>query len=252
MKYLLLSAFFLLALVSCQKEESPPIRNHEFGNCLKDEEPLFPEGCNVFDSQTSQFCEVVHSPYIFSLSETAGDWLPYYCCEKGDTIPYLNQQGKKVHLSILGKSRSKTGIQVIGTCESDSSKNKIRCRNFEKAIIYIESALSEQVLVLHLWPDFETDSLESLKLGAHLNIYNDTRRTNNNVFSFPVDWINLTKPFPHNFEYLPEIKILGKTFFEVYTHEEGLNGFYTKIYYNKEFGMVSFVDETGVQWRLDK
>ena len=240
-----------LCIVSCKKEDNAPIRNHEFGNCLKDEEPLSSEGCNVFELQTSQYCEVIHSPHIFSLSETAGDWLPYYCCEKGDTIPYLNQQGKKINLSILGKSRSKTGIQVIGKCESDSSKNIIRCSNFEKAIIYIESALSEQVLNLHLWPDFEADSLESLKLGAHLNIYNDAGRTNNHIFSFPVDWTNLTKPIPYDYQYIPEIEILGKTFFEVYTHEEELKGFYTKIYYNKEFGIVSFVDETGVQWRVD-
>ncbi|MEZ4888767.1 MAG: hypothetical protein R3E32_28835 [Chitinophagales bacterium] len=66
----------------------------------------------------------------------------------------------------------------------------------------------------------------------------------------PFGTIN-TQSFPYDFQYLPEIEILGKTFFEVYTHEEDLKGFYTKIYYNKEFGIVSFVDETGMQWRVD-
>ncbi|MEZ4888765.1 MAG: hypothetical protein R3E32_28825 [Chitinophagales bacterium] len=252
MKYLLLFAVFLLVLVSCKKEENAPIRNHEFGNCLKDEEPLYFEECILPESDSIEYCEIIYPNAILPLSNVASDLLPYYCCEIGDKIPFINQMNESVDFSISAKLRRPLSVNQLEDCELDPTLKKINCVNYESVWFQIDSDLTDSGIVLYLLPTYVNEFLKFQELGEHLIIFNRfVRGIQRDLFIIPADLNNLNSSLSYNFQYLPEIEILGKTYFEVYTHEEDLKGFYTKIYYNKEFGIVSFVDETGVQWRLD-
>ncbi|MEZ4888766.1 MAG: hypothetical protein R3E32_28830 [Chitinophagales bacterium] len=143
MKYLLLFVAFLLVFISCKKEGNSPIRNHEFGNCLKDEEPIdfTLTSCNLRELDTLQYCELITSTSYFPLSEEAGDLLPYYCCEQGDTILFVNAQGETTNLSIFHKGRGKLFVQPTTKCEQDSSKMKLRCVNFETDRYFYNNSL---------------------------------------------------------------------------------------------------------------
>ncbi len=253
MKHFLFTSLFLLVLVSCQKEEeNTPIRNHEFGNCLKDEEPLNFEECVIYESDSVEYCEIAYPNAVLPLSEVAGDLLPYYCCEIGDKIPFINQMSESIDFRITAKWRRPTSINHLEDCELGSNLKKINCVSYESVWFEIGSDLTNSGIVLNLLPVYVDESLEFKELGEHLVIFNRfIRGLERNPFIIPADLNNLNSSLPYDFQYLPEIEILNKTFFEVYTHEGDLKGFYSKIYYNKEFGIVSFVDETGVQWRLD-
>lgn len=256
MKQLLFFAVFLLVLVSCKKEGETPSHDLVFGNCLQYEEPVTLSDCDRLRIDNNpDYCKEIHQGVIFPLSETAGDWLPYFCLEKEDSISFVNSDNEFVHISIVDKIRKRVFIDYTSEiCENDSSRTRFYCSVREAIYIRIQSPLSEQRLMLNFTPYMEINGTSIQELPESLRIYNLLPASVTGVrrsLSIPFNWENNSQPLPYDYQYLPEIEILGKTFFEVYTHKEDLNGFYTKIYYNKEFGIVSFVDETGVQWRVD-
>ncbi|MGB0930437.1 MAG: hypothetical protein ACPGVB_06665 [Chitinophagales bacterium] len=140
-------------------------------------------------------------------------------------------------------------LLILVSCKKEEDNPSISNHEFG------QSPLSEQRLMLRLTPYMETNQTSIPKRPEILRIYNLLPASITGIrrsLSIPFNWENHNQSLPYyDFQYLPKIEILGKTFFEVYTHEEDLNGFYTKIYYNKEYGIVSFVDEMGVQWRVD-
>ena len=64
-------------------------------------------------------------------------------------------------------------------------------------------------------------------------------------------FLTLYEEFPSSNEYYQAYEVFGKTFTNVYsveppnTHEDAI-----KIFYNSEFGMVSFIDGEGIEWRI--
>ncbi len=266
MKYLLLSTLFLLVLVSCKKEEENPQRVvFELGKCFNGTVPgNFTMEHDDSNFDTNLYCGKIFAETHFPLSDKACEWISNYCCEENKEFPYVNELGERIFLSIENRSPVLMKAPTSIPCENQPDKKTTYYHYFEMARVYLKSSLSEQSIVLNIWPSFEDILSDTPKLGSRMDIYNYLERTeisspldipHNNIenrsYRFPADWINLTKPFPYEYQYLPEIEILDKTFFEVYTHEEDLKGFYTKIYYNKEYGIVSFVDATGMQWRVD-
>lgn len=267
MKYFLVSLIFLLVLVSCEKEEESPIRVvFELGKCFNGTVSgnfTVEQDASNFDENLS--CGQVFSDTHFPLSEEACSWLLNYCCEEDKEVQFINSDGDNSFLFIDERKPVLMNAPIEVPCENQSDKKLTYYHYFEIATVRLGTSLSDEMLSLEVWPDRENILSDAPKLGAYMDIniyessflgHNNTDRSNSNEiyyprFTIPIDRANLSLPFRYDFQYLPEIEILGKTFYKVYTHEEELEGFYTKIYYNKEFGIVSFVDETGEQWRLD-
>ncbi|MFK7904521.1 MAG: hypothetical protein AB8B69_05330 [Chitinophagales bacterium] len=255
MKHLLLSVFFLLALISCKKEEI----DKKISNCLSEEKEDGLTGCikENFGSLYDDYCEVIIVENVIRLSEGAKMWLPFYCYEVGEKIYYSNEQGNETFLSVKRKSygRISTGHEEVGTCRDSTDRNKIYCVDGEYANITLSSDLLGLEPIISIKGEIKQPfSIDSIKTGTSLEIYT-IRRTDSSAIITP--HFNLTIEnedlmIESNIKYYPEIEILGKYFFYVYSQKFDFFSVRIKIYYNKEFGLVSFVDKTGVQWRLDE
>lgn len=252
MKHLLLSILFLLVLVSCKKEEI----DEKISNCLLEEKEDGVTGCikENFGSLYDDYCEVIIVEDVIRLSEDSKMWLPFYCYEVGEKIYYSDEQSNETFFSIERKnySRLSAGYHNFETCLDSTNRKKLYCIDNEYASVTISSELLELEPTISVKSEIKLPfSIDSIKTGTSLEIRTlDSSGTITPHFNLTIE--KEESMINSNIKYYSEIEILGKHFFEVYSQKFDFFGGRIKIYYNKEYGIVSFVDETGVQWRLDQ
>lgn len=244
--------FCLLATVvfSCKNKNDVEPGNPCVGAV---ETPSFHLTCSD-DRSGEPFCEV---EFIgdFRLEESSKAYQAQYCEPVGKIVRYKNVNGEVIELKIEEKSYQKSNAiyGVVPGCMGDSSKPVGYCIDFERLEIKMksDSAGLDLTLSVQTRPDLQNPGQR--RVGDILVV---TRRLGNNAFavvSFVVNKRTLGYEEEFNQEHLDQIVLLGKSYSDLITNDITL---FTdpkpyKYYFNKEVGMIGFVDQTGVLWVIE-
>lgn len=260
MKRLLL----LLALplfFACSKEESQSSnlsKNQTLSaDCLKDEMPfdIGPSQCG-FD--TSFFCEVIEVQEPYFLSDEDKEWLKAYCLNDFDKIFFHDEEGNETYLEASSHRYSTITTNALGNgCVDDPEKSKTYCIKSDNARVEFRVPIAALSFELSIRNNFSVDEFETIEPSLYIEAvtYNFSNPDNFRIINhFGASVDDNRRSFQIFF---PEIDILGRTFKEVYSSNDTnvfppIDPDALKIFYNKEFGIVSFIDNNNTQWVLNE
>ncbi len=243
-------------LFSCG--ENDKTKNREFENCLKDEivKDNGIKNCDLFPLDSSKFCDIVHPDTILRLTEYQKGWLPYFCCNLGEEIYYVDKDENETSFVILNKEFfiNKVLKSSQDTCPDNNLRKIYYCFDFEDASVNVYSDLLNIEFHIVLEPDFSSITAKINKSWAVLNINSYVKIDSNykiktHLFTLLGNDYN-DKPYIGFSKHFDEINILGRTFYDVYNYENPRDEDYREIYYNSDYGIVSFIDKSGKQWRI--
>ncbi|MBP6680030.1 MAG: hypothetical protein KA166_02495 [Saprospiraceae bacterium] len=234
---IIISLFCSFLIISCQDEDIIPFK---------------PNGCVIdfnLEDKTAQPC-TVHSQNCvptevsgeFYLIERARKFLPQSCLTIGDKIFYENPEGDILGFTIVSKDHElvRSSYLSIPPCVDMPDY----CFKSEIYTLVMKSEDDQYNLSITLQVYVRgAPSSWIQRDGMHIK---DLNLPGANIF-----FLSLYEEFPSSNEYYQSYEVFGKTFTNVYsveppnTHEDAI-----KIFYNSEFGMVSFIDGEGIEWRI--
>ena len=251
-RYLLL--FISLTLFSCSKnEETPLTKNQELlAECFKDMVPIsFIQGCN-FDS--TFHCELTEYQDEIPISDEDREWLKTFCLNDFDKIFFHDEDGNETYLEIAEK-RFLTTYRTVGIDTCADGRFNAFCVKTEQANVEIRVPVASMTFNLVIRNNLNVEENEKIVSNVMIEAYSIVSSIQSTKF---INHLNIIPDFDNSFlqEFFPEIDILDKTFEEVYTSSDTniiipSNPDALKIFYNKEFGIVSFIDNNGTQWVLN-
>ena len=256
--YKTMNRYFLLlislVLFSCSKNgDSTLTKNQAFSaECLKSAEPMnFDQTC-YFDS--TYHCDLIEYPDEIPISDENREWLKAFCLNDFDRIFFHDEDGNETYLEIAEK-RFMTMRQNIGIDTCAGERLSVYCVKTEFANVEIRVPIASMTINLGIRNNFNVQDNGKIISSVVVEAYTLDASIQ------PVRYIshlNVIPEFDNSLlqEFSPEMDILDKTFEEVYT-SNNTNLFVSpnpdalKIFYNKEFGIVSFIDNNGTQWVLN-
>ena len=178
----------------------------------------------------------------FYLIERARKFLPQSCLATGDKIYYENSSGDILGFTIASKVHDLVRSSYLSTPPCINMPDY--CFKSEKYTLVMNSDDDQYRLSI---------TLEVYVRGAPTNwiqrdgmYIKDLNLPGGNIF-----FLSLYQELPASNEHYPSYEVLGKTFTNVYSieppnpHEDAI-----KIFYNSEYGMVSFIDGKGIEWSI--
>ncbi len=252
-----------LCQFACKSDDDLDLNsNIEFSNCLADEPlPEFTDSwCNDLSLDSTLYCEMISIDTPFRLNTESKGWLPFFCCEIGESIYYSNEKGDQTSLVVSEKGYyiQSTRRNIANHCEFDKEKKVIFCSKKELGFVKVVSDLFGLELEIKLSPYLNTSNLNAITTGT--NVYILSKRDSNihngsfidTHFNRIVESGNLPETFSSS-EFYDEITILNRTFQDVYA-DSSTNSFSSSIpmLYNQEYGIISFIDKSGERWVINK
>jgi len=253
--FLILPLFF-----ACKKNDQPVnlTTNQTFSaDCLKEakSEDTFRGTC-FFDS--IRHCELIEIPDKFLLTDENKEWLKPFCLNDFDKIFFHNEAGEETYLEVTGRSflDIKSGA-IFPECPNDTTRFVSYCMRSEIATVDFRVPIAKTTFVLELTNRFGGSISSDIQQSLGLRAY--TFNSSGSSALFPlIHHLNIQPENQNSIfqTFFPEIEILGKTFDNVYSSNDG-NSIITsnpdalQFFYNKEFGIVSFIDNNGTQWVLN-
>ena len=225
-------------------------------DCLKDEMPL-DNGLNQCSLDTSFSCEVIEVQEPHFLSDEDKDWLKAYCLNDFDKIFFHDEDGNETYLEVsMHRYNTVTTTAFGNRCVDDPEKLKAYCIKTDNATVEFRVPIAALSFEMRIRKNFNVDEFEIIEPSLYIeavtfDFADPDKFKIINHFGALVDEELL------GFQrFFPEIDILGKTFKEVYSSNETnvlfpIDPDALKIFYNKEFGIVSFIDNNNTQWVLN-
>ncbi len=224
--------------------------------CLKSEVPVdFNPQC-YFDSTRS--CELVDVQEFFPFSDDNKEWLKTFCLNDFDRIFFHDEDGNETFLEISRNDYSTTRTTIqSGACQTNPDQLKTYCIRTERASVEIRVPIASLSFNLSIRNIFDVDEFGKIEPSIVLEAITFEFSNVPGESKF-INHLGILTDSESQFaqEFFPKIDILGKTFTNVYSSENG-NIFVPsdpdalKIFYNKEFGIVSFIDNNATQWVLN-
>lgn len=249
-KPLLLLTFLLAIVLSCRKENPPSV-----SDCAGVPVNLiFSSDCNLFfiDSFVCQ----VEDLGRFQLEEHSKTFQPLFCKPVGQFIKYVNEKGESVFVKIAAKQYSLLkGTQLAyPVCENDSTRRKAFCLEYEALEVGLESEEKgwQFEIAIKTIPDLVNPA--SGGVGDFIEI---VRRTPLNFWSADMSAVVSQRTLSYARSFAQEnygtIELLGRSFQDVISKDLM---YYSapkpfKFYCNAEEGLVGFIDQEQVLWRID-
>jgi hypothetical protein len=243
---LLLAVFF-----SCKDKEIPPV-----SSCIGEPAPNFwRASCDNYPIDTSLVCSC-NDMGSFKLEASSMECLPLYCKEIGDVIQYVNDKGETLNMVVSNKTYNQySGFHsAYKTCFEDSPKVNVYHLDYEQLSVLLmsESTNLQLVITIKTIPDLSQHG--EGRVGDFLEI----TRKKSSFGDWAVDLTAVVNQRSLSYheeifqEYYEQIELLGKTFNKVISHDvtHYVNSKPFKYYYTAERGLVGFVDQSGVLWRI--
>jgi hypothetical protein len=248
-----LSIMVLIAMmftISCADNDVEQTKN-KFVNCVVEGMAVdATQDCSIATLDTSIFCEIVSVDSIFELTVEERKWMPYYCLDINDKIYFVDSLGNETYFLLRNKNRNlATGFpNGFDKCTESESKTRLYCVNYENIFSRVYSELLDQELFLKLSVEFDRPFKLPLETGAILEI----RTGNTNHLTAFVDPGDLNNVHASNLIFYDEIELLGEKFYNVHTSINSWQSSSIPMYYNKEFGIVGFRDQTKKLWKVKR
>lgn len=241
-----------LVIFSCQKdieETKNPILE-----CIG--EATVPNGGNTcadpkgFDNF---FCDRIYFG-AFELEESSKLFMPQYCLNEGDSIVFESSDGKFLNLLIENKRFYKSNILYNSFlhCKDDSVKYMSLCIYNENLAIKLKSTVNDLTLDIMITtePDIYDSNLESvgdvLQIARQLTITKAVRE-----LSAIINSRTLNHSVKNDQEFYEKIILKNKTYNNVISNDRShLSNPGYKYYYNTDYGLIGFVDESNKLWTL--
>ena len=215
--------------------------------------PFTPSGCIIdyeLEDRTDQPC-TIHSqncvptevPGNFYLIERARKFLPQSCLEIGDKVFYENAAGDHVGFVITSKDHALIRSSYLSTppCVDMPDycfRSEIYTLGMKSDDGLYHLSITLQVFVRGNetnWIQRDGMNIQDLNLPGSANIF----------------FLSLYIAMPSSNEYYQDYEVLGRTFKDVYSVEpSNTNDRAIKVFYNSDYGMVSFIDGDNVEWRI--
>lgn len=238
----------LLIFTACCDDDK--LTNFEFPNCSFDFEPKDNTSDQCFNHvlDSLAFCELIDVDEYFYLPITHREWMPYHCLSVGSQIPYINSKNEETFLIVqkLDKGIYSGRFNGFDDCDLNDDRHRIYCINREVMTAVLSSDLLGHSLSLILEVEFNRPFELPPKTGAILNI------NGNNISHFTafVETNELENIQAGNLIFEEEFNILGESFMNVHTFENVVHDSFVQIYYNKEYGIIGFIDYAGELWKI--
>lgn len=216
--------------------------------------------CGIDDRPTWQWCERIPSDSIYELSETSLSEIPYLCEPILSRIRYTNEDGRQAEFELRSISTNVFTNWMDSGVRCDTIKPSTRqfCVHSEHIYLIIESEDLDIRFNIRLY-----HSTQGLAKGSPLNI-GEQLFINFHDPSGPSSW-SVRSQLVHtiNAEKMDSADIIDanigskeigiRVYDDVYYNNDTstINGHNFHIYYNRNWGIISFVDEAGKQWNID-
>ena len=252
MKQFSLLALLITVFFSCKDEE---VQIQSVSSCIGDPEPNDWTGtCADFSYDTAKVCSCADMG-SFKLEESSLEYLPLYCKEIGEVISFENDKGEMLHLEVSVKAykRYSSLHYSYKPCADNSTKVNTYLLEFEQLSIWLKSETNGLQLLLSLKTKPDLAQHGEGRVGDFLEI---TRRKNSNYWTIDLTAVvnqrNLSYHETFSQEYYEQIELLGKTFRRVISTDISyhVDPKPYKYYYTAEQGLVGFIDQSGVLWRI--
>lgn len=254
MKKLILFALISALIFSCRSEDFVPETNPQFNfECLLSAEVEdISQLCDSTDYDTAFVCEKICYEETLYLDIKEKEWLPYFCLEIGQRIFFNDGEGNQTFFEITGKEYK---LKTINYIASDTCMNGLQRAffyNTEEVLVSFSSDLLRKDFNLTLSYLNSFYSLTGFERVPSVQISSRNRLVS--LFPNVTDFYAQLKPdgtaddFVVSLDFLPELKVYEKSFSDVVTYNAFLGNDHTEIFYNQEFGIVSFIDQSGKQW----
>lgn len=251
-RYLLL--LVSLILFSCSKDEDSTLSKNQVlsAECFKDIVPTgFSQGCS---SDSIYHCEVTEYQDEIPISNEDREWLKIFCLNDFDKIYFHDEEGNETFLEIAEK-RFLTMYRTVGIDTCADGRFRAFCVKTEQAQVEIRVPIASTTFNLGIRNNLNVQENGDIVSNVMIEAYTINSFLQSTLF---INHLNVIPEAEFSFgqEFFSEIEILDKTFNNVYTsndsnllisrHPDAI-----KIFYNKEFGIVSFIDNNGTQWVLN-
>ena len=254
MKHLSLLALLFSVFFSC-KEKVEVEEVQSVSSCIGEPEPNPWSGsCDDYSYDTSKVCSCANMG-SFKLEESGVEYLPMYCKAIGEVISFENDKGETLNLEVSEKAYNRyTSMHyAYQPCADNPSKVNTYVLEFEQLSIWLKSETNNLQLQIALKTKPDLVQHGEGRVGDFLEI---TRRKSSNYWSVDLTAVvnqrNLSYHEAILQEYYEQIELLGKTFNKVISQDISyhVDPKPFKYYYTAEQGLVAFIDQSGVLWRI--
>lgn len=244
-------ALFLAFSLSCGKKEDA----QQINPCVEDILSPFPPPTCSDVKQTDYFCDVEFLGK-YQLEESSKLFQPQYCEAIGNKITYKNDKGTLLDLAVYQKGYGETNVihNSFVPCAGDTNKYKGYCIDYQQLWISLRSDQTGLDISMYVLTAPDYDNAAAKHVGDFLKI---TRKKSANAFwqdfYAVINRRSLSYDKTELQEYYPEIELLGRKFTEVISNDISLfvDPKPYKYYFNKEVGLIGFVDSAGVLWVIE-
>lgn len=239
-----------MLITSCCDDDG--IQEFEFPDCSVGDDLVdnTTDRCSNYLWDSTEFCEIIVVNEHYLLPMNHREWMPYYCLNVGDAIPYINSVNEETYLVVenLDRGLYSGGFNGFDDCGLNDGRHRIYCVNWEIMSTQLSSELLGHDFQIKLEVEFNRPFEIPLRTGAILNI----RGNNISHFTAFVEPGDLENIQAENFIFDEEIELLGEVFLDVHTFKNVVQDSFVQFYYNKEFGVIGFVDYNNELWKLKK
>lgn len=204
-------------------------------------------GC-IFVLDTTQHCEkeLIETPVF--LKPESKFWLSQFCNEVGDSLLFVNEFKRQLHLIIEERKLSFWFVNQEVEGEYADDKEKQYVFPIEVARVVMRIAGTEQTLELFMAPILNFDGT-TLSSGQRLAISHHKDNLTYVPMDFTFDAGDLSEVKNDGIEFYDEYELINETFVDVYTDNRFQTGS-MQIFYNEAFGIVGFKDDRKITWKL--
>ncbi|MEO1516901.1 MAG: hypothetical protein AAFV95_17900 [Bacteroidota bacterium] len=188
-------------------------------------------------------CDLIEVPDTFYLIDRARNFLPQSKLSIGEKISYVNNKGAFLHFEIVEKDHAISKSYFTNPCVTGQGDGY--CFFGERYQLRMNSHDCKYQLKIRNNVFVRLDSLGNFRQLDGMAIFDETYRNGNTgIFYLPLyDNARIEA------EYYPSYSLNGDEFAEVYKMEQYDK---MKVFYNQEYGLVGFIDEENVEWKIYK
>lgn len=201
--------------------------------------------CKDSNIDSSQVCELISIEERNTIENESKEWFKFYCTEKSDKIYYHDSDENETYFEFLDNGYFIAFSYRLLECPDDPLKKLMACTESERAYVNFYSPHLQKEFNLNVKENYRLDEFQITEKYPQIDLYTYNAPNSIKHFSFAPKVVKSSDTF------FDQIEIHGKVFFDVYTFEDRPNPEAIQFFYNKEFGIVSFIDNNGTQWVLN-